>query len=538
MSTRYLLAASIFAGATLLMALACPAGETPTKERIDRLIEQLGSNNFAEREKASKELEATGLPALEALRQAAKSDDAEVRKRAETLLPKIEMQAESIRVLAPKRVHLVYKDTPLGEAVADFQKKSGYTIRLHQPDDKLKERRITLDTGETTFWHAVALFCDKAELSEASMADLAQAMQAPRGAGVPVAGPRRVFVPGMNGQLTLKDGKATKASADDRCAIRIRVLAKTDLFGKVPEGEILVPLEVTPEPRLQVQIYQSIRIDKAVDDRGQKLAQVIPQVQGAAGIGGNLVLAPPGVAAGMNAGQVPFIGQRVVGWGGLGQQVPLQLKKGDKDAKSLKELKGSITAKLLVAPRPVITVDKLDKAAGKTFKGEEGGSIKIIGFASEAKQTTIELECEPPSYDKVAPVQPNMAAGAIRLGVAAPRVKAQPMPVPIGRGGAAASAPPQLMDNMNGLSIHDDKGNTLPIDRGRSRVQVSLMQQGNGGAKRTVTYTLCCPHDKDKKNPAKVVYLGRKRATVEIPFALKDVPLPAAQPDRAAPPGS
>lgn len=532
MSTRYLLAAWIVAGSMLRMALPCPAGETPNKEKLGNLIEQLGSSNFGEREKASKELEAIGLPALEALRQAAKSDDAEVRKRAEALLPRIEMQAESIRVLAPKRVHLAYKDTPLGEAVADLQKQSGYSLRLHEPDDKLKQRKITLDTGETTFWHAVALFCDKAELKEASMEDLAQ--PAPRGAGVP--GPRRIFVPGMSGQLIFKAGKAAKAPADERGAIRIRALAKTDLFGKVPEGEILLPLEVTPEPRLQVQIYQSIRVDKAVDDRGQELVQVIPQVQGAAGIGGNLVLAPPGVAAGMNAGQVPFIARHVIGWGGLSQQLPLQFKKGGKDAKALKEVKGSITARLLAEPRPVIAADKLDKAAGKTFKGEDGGSIKIIGFASEAKQTTIELECEPPSYEKIAPVQPNMAAGVLRLGVAAQAVKVQPMPapppppVPNGRGGAAVGGPPLLLDNMNGLSIQDDKGNTLPIDRRRSSVQMSLVQQGNGGAKRTVTYTLCCPHDKDKKKPAKVVYLGRKRATVEIPFALKDVPLPAAQP--------
>jgi hypothetical protein len=524
MRTRYLLVVLIVAGPVL----PSPADETPRKEKIDQLIEQLGSSNFAEREKATKELEAIGPPALEALRKAAKSDDAEVRKRAETLLPKLEIQAQSIRILAPKRVHLVYKDMPLREAVADFQKKSGYTIRLHEPDDKLKERKITLDSGETSFWHAVALFCDKAELRELSMEDLFQAQQPPGGAGI-AGGPRRVFIPGMHEQLLLKDGKIKKVPADDRRAVRIRALSKTDLFGKVPQGEILVPLEITPEPKLQIQNVQSIQIDKAVDDRDQDLAQVIPQVEGMAGIGGNLVVAPLGPGAGGNAQQIPLlVRQRIMGWGGLSQQIPLQLKKGAKEAKSLKEVKGSVTAQLLAEPRPVITADKLDQAAGKTFKCDEGGSIKIVGVASEEKETTIQLEFEPPPYDKVLPVQPAMMAGnGLRLGGARPGAAIQPMPVPvrIGRGGAAGG-PPQLMESMNGLVIQDGKDHALPIDRSRCRVQMSVVQQGNGGPKQSVTYTLVCPHDKDKNKPAKVVYLGRKRVTVEIPFALKDVPLP------------
>ena len=63
-----------------------PAKPTSAAE-IDRLIKQLGSDAFNEREKASKALEDIGEPALEALRKAAnKRDDAEVRCRAEKLV--------------------------------------------------------------------------------------------------------------------------------------------------------------------------------------------------------------------------------------------------------------------------------------------------------------------------------------------------------------------------------------------------------------------------------------------------------------------
>jgi uncharacterized protein (TIGR03067 family) len=63
-----------------------PAKETEA-EKIARLIRQLGDDAFAEREAASKELDAIGEPALGALRQAAaSSDDAEIRQRAGRLV--------------------------------------------------------------------------------------------------------------------------------------------------------------------------------------------------------------------------------------------------------------------------------------------------------------------------------------------------------------------------------------------------------------------------------------------------------------------
>src|SRR5262245_1124168 len=166
MRSRYLLLALLIgAGLALVSSLPTSAGETADKEKIDKLIEQMGSGTFTERQKATKELAALGVPALEALRKAAKNDDPEVRKRADELVKKIEKEAASAQLLAPKRIHLVYKDTPVNEALADFHKKSGYNIYLHDPEGKLKERTITLDTGETTFWRAYELFCAKAGLT-------------------------------------------------------------------------------------------------------------------------------------------------------------------------------------------------------------------------------------------------------------------------------------------------------------------------------------------------------------------------------------
>jgi hypothetical protein len=53
---------------------------------IDKLIQQLGADDFQAREKASEALKKIGRPAEEALRKAAESPDAEVRTRAKEIL--------------------------------------------------------------------------------------------------------------------------------------------------------------------------------------------------------------------------------------------------------------------------------------------------------------------------------------------------------------------------------------------------------------------------------------------------------------------
>src|SRR5437867_3671121 len=102
-------------------ALSTPAAEKKVDaERVNKLIEQLGSGKFAEREEASKELEKIGVPALEALRKATKSDDLETRRRASELVDKLSKLEETTRVLTPTKIRLAYKDTPVSEAVADI----------------------------------------------------------------------------------------------------------------------------------------------------------------------------------------------------------------------------------------------------------------------------------------------------------------------------------------------------------------------------------------------------------------------------------
>ncbi|NBO90730.1 MAG: hypothetical protein EBV06_00190 [Planctomycetia bacterium] len=161
----------IFAALGLAPQVGGRPDERMDSAAIDKIIEALGSDSFKEREDATRALDAIGLPALEKLRVAAKSPDAEIRKRAMGLVAKIETRAVGSRILTGRQVHLVYKDAPLREALADFSKKSGYPIHLSDPSNALKDRKITLDTGKTTFWDALEKVMDAAGLVEANAAD-------------------------------------------------------------------------------------------------------------------------------------------------------------------------------------------------------------------------------------------------------------------------------------------------------------------------------------------------------------------------------
>src|SRR5258708_33512074 len=62
------------------------AAPTAAGQRIDRLIRQLGSDDFKERESATQALAGVGVPALGALRKAASAEpDLQTRRRASPL---------------------------------------------------------------------------------------------------------------------------------------------------------------------------------------------------------------------------------------------------------------------------------------------------------------------------------------------------------------------------------------------------------------------------------------------------------------------
>jgi hypothetical protein len=637
--------------AVALSALPGRAADKADEATINKWIGKLSSGRFAEREKAQKELDKIGLPALEALRKAAEKGDPETRRRAADLIAKLEKHALAAKVLAPKKLHLTFKDTPVKEAVAQFARKSGYNISLHDPENKFKDRKITLDTGVTTFWQAFDQFCAKAGLTEATQQDLqgvpvpiqppggirpprgilpvnppakpaplpplriqpvpppqklaplppqkqvraeqarlqfvvalkdeAKPVQAPAVKGKAVAVPAQIQVqpapaiqilpaqqiqiqPGVRwrggpmrpwpmiqpGQIILKDGKEKALPTAYSGAVRIRVLDNpAQVVGPAPQGEILLGLQVSLEPKIRWEQLVNVRIDKALDDQGQTLMP---------GMGDTPGVPPGGVGFGGRVGggfaPQPMIWNR--GFGGYGnvhQIVPVRLRKGEKAAKSLKELSGAITAAVLAEPETLITADNILKAAGKTFKGKDGGSIKVNAVEENGGQLRLRVELVQPANAVPAnqgavggigvggawngpvilpvappappvpapPAKPLLPKGAFQVQGKAVQVQAAPaqvqVQIQIGGGGAVQIGGPGFMGggNAGGLVLLDDKGNVIPT------VGSGMMGRGGPGGV-TWEHQLMFQLQKGQK-AASLVFKGSKRVNIEIPFSFKNV---------------
>jgi hypothetical protein len=74
-----------------LVESRCSGDNIPTEKELLRLIQQLGDDQFSIREKASQNLKKAGVPALNLLRKASRSEDADVRNRAKEIIENIEV---------------------------------------------------------------------------------------------------------------------------------------------------------------------------------------------------------------------------------------------------------------------------------------------------------------------------------------------------------------------------------------------------------------------------------------------------------------
>jgi tetratricopeptide (TPR) repeat protein len=144
-----------------LVCVSAAAPSKPTAEDIARWLRELGDNDFTAREKASRNLWAAGEVAEAALREAAASDDAEVKRRASDILEKfkwgiypdtpkdvlnliISYQAANA---AGEKVNLIGQLLKAGP----FGRKALARIAAAEPDDHLRSEvfaRISKDLPE------------------------------------------------------------------------------------------------------------------------------------------------------------------------------------------------------------------------------------------------------------------------------------------------------------------------------------------------------------------------------------------------------
>lgn len=463
--------------------------------QIAQLISQLGSAKFHERESATRALEAIGGPALEALQRAARSDDPEVGRRAQILAQAVRKRIETAEFLTPLLIRLVYKETPVPQAVDDFAKRTGFPIALASSRARLNNRKISLDTGETSFWEAFHQFCQKAGLVErTSPADsdlqtrhlLETTRLGPRGIGpiVELSSSTLSSVRGWDGRLTLAEGRPLPLPTYHAGAVRIRALPAKGTGADQARDDVLFVVEITPQPKAAWHNIVDLRIDKALDGNGQDLASAIDprsDLSQLAALGNGVVLWDTQTGQPINACR----------------DIPVHLKSGDKPAGVLQEVKGVVAAQVQTSPQALITVDNILKSTGHTFLGENGESLKVLEADRQANgDVHLRVELTDASSQ-------NNTLWAMRGGVLRPNRR---------RAFAA-------MENMPpaNLLLEDGSGQNFPA---RSHHE-DMVINGNTLA-RAITVTYHC----GSGEPRKLVYSGRRTIVIEIPFTLTNVPLP------------
>jgi hypothetical protein len=507
-------------------ALSQPGAEQPPPkadpERIRQLIDQLGDAKFSKRDQATAELEAIGPPALDLLRQAGRRPEVEVSRRADELVARIEHKLHTDGMLAPKKVRLNVKEVSVDEAVAELARLSGYPLR--RTGDKPADRKVTLDTGEVTFWEALAQLCRAAELVEnipAPAVQRAAVNPAPVGGVAVVKIPIRAKndpavpnvvplpqAPAQPAALVLADGKPQELLTVLNGSVRLRVLPPA-AGAAPPAGETVVWLDVTAEPRLlDFGAIGAAQIDRAIDDQGQSLELVPAPVNPPNGIGN-------GIANGIaNGNAIVIVNGRVIGPGGMPvagpipkqRQVPVRLKLGEKAARSLKELTGTLAVQSVKEAEPLLTVDNILKAAGQTVKGSDGRSLQVQAVEKLAEGGfKIQVVMDLPAGPNPNPLG-NLAGNGGNIQVNGGNVRivnGQPV------GGNERAGPitfPQLVD-AQGKAYPPAEIGKQKNDFTTGKTEAELIYRPEG-------------------EPARLVLYGQRFVTVAVPFTLKDVPLP------------
>jgi hypothetical protein len=504
--------------AVIVAGLSTAVAEEAGGERAERLIARLGSGAFRDREAASRELDALGSAALEPLRRAAVSADPETRRRAGDLVRRIDERLTSARILSAMLVEFDYRDRPLDDAVRDFARKAGPADPTHQaqsislhvsPPNVFQNRRVTVATpGRIPFWDAVELFCRKAGLHEwDGFSRLDTQPTATQSAqwngqvfqgGIIVSG--RVRQQARPNGIILLDGAGPSLPTSRTGAFRIRVPSSAPVAGlaALAADEIVVPLQMSAEPRLRWQGAVDVRVDSAVDDRGQQLAAVAAAP---------FAPADNGEMAIINGMIVPVQPQR-------GGPVGIRIRRGEKPATRLTTLSGTIAGQVRVT-EPVLSLDEPFKA-GQTAHGTAGVTLKVTTASRSANgDITIGVEATLP-LDALLTTQagvPNVAVGQFAGGGVI--LRAGPGP-----SGQLPALPSGTTENI-GLSLEDARGRRFAVARGGS---LESQRFGVDGGVYQFT-TVFKPVEKDQE-PIRLVFAATRPATIEVPFALKDVPLP------------
>lgn len=471
---------------------------TPTE-----LVAKLGSDDFAEREAAARALAQVGSEALPALRAAAQSSDPEIRSRVAPLITKLQRTADSNGKLVPKMVALNYKDMPLGAALADFKKRSGLPVSLDPTRVRDPLRLVTCEAGELPVWEALDRFCAAAGLKEEFRADLDVPKTAARADG------RRAYVPPPQipnpdaVPIVLIDGKAAAPVGDRRTAVRVVVLPANFPGHRVTlgTGDTTLCFDIAPLPGLNWTDVSAVKIGRLIDDAGRPGGAGRARQSDDFG-GGDEVIAFGG-AVGFGGVFMGRGGMRFDPRTGMPiypdtvpnpRVVEVPIKLGTPTARSIKRLEGAVLGEVVMSNQTLLTLVDPTKNTATAHEGLGALRLTVQGVTeTKAGGTQVQLLLQYPS----------------------------PWSVNARRGFNPGGLWPEQPRNggMPSVQAFDAAGKTMGAS-----TSTGYTDSSDDGT--TMNQNITMTFRKDAGVPAKLVVVGPRPVTVEVPFVLENVPLP------------
>jgi hypothetical protein len=339
------------AAAVLAIATVGAQSADPPPPTIEKLIEQLGSRSFAEREKATKLLRERGPTALAALRKARESKDEEVRKRVEVLIPPLEIE----EALLPKRVTLKADGQALSVVLADVGKQTGFKLAATGKDDG---KKVTADLRDVPFWEAIEKVFQQSDRALSFQQDdrsLSPVAWSGRSRFVSVRGPFRLEATWFHEDRDVDFTRANRG-ADGRRS-----------------HQLTLSVSVVAEPRLTFLKVRPAKVDEALDSEGKSLLE--PGGSADTPTEDPSVRTPPptpDVRSMIPAGRGTFRGEST-------HYSDVRLRRASESAKSVKVVRGTIPVRTILIRRPVVVTSKVLESGGTSFRaGSDSLHIKQV----------------------------------------------------------------------------------------------------------------------------------------------------------------
>ncbi len=499
MSRHHIFSALVSA---FLSAAPVFASENAPPEQVRLSVQNLGNPRFAVREQAARDLIRTGEPALVALKTAVDSTDEEVRLRAETIVRIIQARIENEAVIRAPKLRLKFDAMPLDEAIAEVNRKTGLPFALDQAAIAMAKQPVTVDTGDVPFWEAVERFLAAAVLVENPVvaAHVLTDQQ--------LRGQRRINAPDPRILLIKCKSPPSAATAT---LVRVKALPSSVAGSSNTKGsnEVNLMLDVTPSPALTWTGLANIEISRAVDDREAVLAQSHLRPTGSAA---ESIFLSNNLQPQVFGGQVVFLkgGGRVIVNGdwdqvaapltpGNPRHVRVTLLGNEHASKTLKELSGVVTANVMSPPLTLLTVDNLLTASTKEPIKSGNYQIQIMDRKSDKSNLNLRFR-----------LTTSLRGDGIRSGFANPGMN----------GMVLFDAEDALTNPQANIVFQDGNGNPI------RRVETNVMDQSFDGEHQITDYVANVPVRGAANSAVKLVLNGRKSLSIEVPFLLKNVPLP------------